>query len=216
MSDQIENEGRTLTARERVLEAAEKCFMARGYAAVTLRDIAGAVGIKHTSLYHHVPGGKEELFVEVVERSLERHRRGLRESVQTATPDFRSRLHAVADWFLGQEPMDLVRMTQSDMPSLSDQASERLIQLIYESVLLPVEAILHDAYRDGETENQDLGLISGGLVGMIQSLFSVPESKVSMSRNEMGRRLIDAFLDGIATTPSVPAATSRAGSRASR
>ena len=215
MSTQIEHEDRTLTARERVLEAAEECFMARGYAAVTLRDIAGAVGIKHTSLYHHVPGGKEELFVEVVERSLERHRRGLRESVQTAPANLRSRLHAVANWFLGQGPMDFVRMTQSDLPSLSDEASERLVMQMYESILLPVEAILRDAYRDGETENQDFGLISGGLVGMIQSLFAVPDSKVSMSREEMGRRLIDAFLDGIAATPS-RAATSRAESRASR
>lgn len=187
--------------------------MARGYAAVTLRDIAGAVGIKHTSLYHHVPGGKEELFVEVVERSLARHRRGLRESVEAAAPNLRSRLHAVADWFLGQGPMDLVRMTQSDIPSLSDAASERLVMQMYESILLPVEAILRDAYRDGETENDNFGLVSGGLVGMIQSLFSVPDSKVSMSRREMGQRLVDAFLDGIATNPA-GAATSPAESRA--
>lgn len=213
VSAQIEHEERTLTARERVLEAAEESFMARGYAAVTLRDIAAAVGIKHTSLYHHVPGGKEELFVEVVERSLERHRRGLRESVEAVRPDLRSRLHAVANWFLGQGPMDLVRMTQSDIPSLSDKASERLVLLIYQSILLPVEAILRDAHRAGETQNQDFGLIAGGLVGMIQSLFSVPDSKVSMSRHEMGRRLIDAFLDGIAATPS-DAATPPAESRA--
>ncbi len=213
MSVESNHEEHTLTARERVLGAAEECFMARGYAAVTLRDIAAAVGIKHTSLYHHVPGGKEELFVEVVERSLERHRRGLRESVQAAAPDLRSRLHAVADWFLGQGPMDLVRMTQSDLPSLSEEASERLVMQMYESILLPVEAILRDAYRDGETKNPDFGLISGGLVGMIQSLFSVPDSKVSMSRHEMGRKLIDAFLNGIAATPS-GVATSPAESRA--
>ena len=46
-------------ARERVLDGAAKLFTERGYAAVTLRDIAAEVGIRHTSLYHHVPGGKE-------------------------------------------------------------------------------------------------------------------------------------------------------------
>jgi AcrR family transcriptional regulator len=175
--------------------------MARGYAAVTLRDIAAAVGIKHTSLYHHVPGGKEELFVEVVERSLNRHRYGLRDAVLAAPDSLRSRLHAVADWFLGQSPMDLVRMTRSDIPSLSHEAAERLVQLAYDSILRPVEDILRDAYRDGETGNDQFGLIAGGLVGMIQSLFSVPDHVVQLSRREMGRRLVDAFLDGIGTSP---------------
>jgi AcrR family transcriptional regulator len=36
-------------ARERVLAAAERLFAERGYAAVTLRDIAAAVGIRHAS-----------------------------------------------------------------------------------------------------------------------------------------------------------------------
>lgn len=187
----------TVSARERVLEAAEACFMARGYAAVTLRDIAAAVGIKHTSLYHHVPGGKEELFVEVVERSLDRHRRGIRDTVAAAPRSLRPRLHAVAEWFLSQSPMDLVRMTQSDIPSLSDEASARLVQLAYDSILRPVEAIFRDAYADGETTSEEAGLLAGGIVGMVQSLFSVPEHAVQISRQEMGRKLVDVFIDGV-------------------
>ena len=46
-------------AKARVLEAAETLFHTRGYKAITLRDIASAVGLNHASLYHHVPGGKE-------------------------------------------------------------------------------------------------------------------------------------------------------------
>ncbi|MFW5684023.1 MAG: TetR/AcrR family transcriptional regulator [Spirochaetota bacterium] len=184
-----------------MLEAAELCFMARGYAAVTLRDIAAAVGIKHTSLYHHVPGGKEELFVEVVERSLARHRRGIREVLERAPAGLRARLHAISDWFLSQSPMDLVRMTQSDIPSLSDEAGVRLAQLTHQSILIPVEQVLAAAYERGESTNPDSGLLAGGIVGMVQSLFSVPEYAIRGSRGEMGRHLIDAFLDGIAPTP---------------
>ena len=197
MSTQIEHEDRTLTARERVLEAAESCFMARGYAAVTLRDIAAAVGIKHTSLYHHVPGGKEELFVEVVERSLERHRQGLRVAVERSPNALRPRLHAVADWFLTQSPMDLVRMTQSDIPALSEQASGHLEQLTHQSVLRPVERIIRDAYEAGEIRNTEFGLVAGGIVGMLQSLFSVPDFAVQESRAAMGRKLVDVFIDGL-------------------
>ncbi len=171
--------------------------MARGYAAVTLRDIAAAVGIKHTSLYHHVPGGKEELFVEVVERSLERHRQGLRDAVEHTPNALRPRLHAVADWFLTQNPMDLVRMTQSDIPALSKQASGHLEQLTYQSVLRPVERIIRDAYEAGEIRNTEFGLVAGGVVGMLQSLFSVPDFAVQESRAAMGGKLVDVFIDGL-------------------
>ena len=164
--------------------------MMRGYAAVTLRDIAAAVGIRHTSLYHHVPGGKEALFVEVLERSLERHRRGLRERVERSPRRLRARLHAVADWFLNQSPMDLVRMSQSDLPALTDEASDRLSRLIYESILVPVEMILRDACDTGEIADGDFGLVAGGIVGMIQSLFAVPPFAVQTSRAENTARSI--------------------------
>ena len=191
-----------LTPRERVLEAAERLFMARGYASVTLRDIAAEVGIKHTSLYHHVPGGKEELFIEVVQRSLDRHRRGLRDRIAAVPARLRDRLHAVAEWFLNQSPMDLVRMTQSDIPALSSEAASRLEQLAYESILRPVEHVLRDAHEAGETLSDEFGLVAGGLVGMIQSLFSVPEYAVQESRAAMGRRLVDYVIDGIAAPVS--------------
>ena len=171
--------------------------MARGYAAVTLRDIAAEVGIKHASLYHHVPGGKEELFVEVLERNLERHRAGLRDRVEGVATDLRSRLHAVAEWFLSQSPMDLVRMTQSDMPALSSEAADRLMELTHRSILVPVEGILREAHAAGEIGTEEFGLVAGGLVGMIQSLFSVPDRAIRGSRSEMGRRLVDIFIDGI-------------------
>ncbi len=184
--------------RDRVLNAAEHLFMLRGFAAVTLRDIAGEVGIKHASLYHHVPGGKEELFVEVIKRSLNRHRDGIRHAMEQAKPDIRSRLHAISDWFLSQSPMDLVRMTRSDIPALSSDASGRLEQMTYEAILRPIEGILRTAHDAGEISVEQTGLVAGGIVGMVQSLFSVPDYALRPSRPQMGRDLIDAFIDGIA------------------
>jgi len=186
-----------MTPRERVLVAAEHCFMERGYAAVTLRDIASEVGIKHASLYHHFPGGKEELFVEVVERSLAAHRSGLSRVIRGAGGSTRSQLHAVSKWLLSQSPMDLVRMTQSDMPALPPEEAGRLSQLTYDTVLSPVQEILRKGIAGGQLADIDPGLVAGGLVGMIESLFSVPDHAVRGSRTEMGRRLVDCFVDGL-------------------
>lgn len=53
------------TGRRRVLDAAAELFVSQGYAGTTLRQIAGAAGIKAGSIYHHFDS-KEELFVAVL------------------------------------------------------------------------------------------------------------------------------------------------------
>jgi AcrR family transcriptional regulator len=54
---------------ERILDAAEALFAARGYAATTLRDVARAVGLRNPSLYNHFDG-KEALYAAVLERGI--------------------------------------------------------------------------------------------------------------------------------------------------
>lgn len=189
----------TTEARERVLDAAERLFAHKGYTAVTLRDVGAAAGIKHASLYHHVPGGKEALFVEVTERHLHRHRTGLTEAIAQVEPDIRAQLHAAADWLLSQPPMDLIRMAYSDMPSIAAAHAERLSQMAYASMIVPMAQALEQARERGEVHHRDLGLVAGGLLGMIESLYAVPDTVLNetQTRKQMAHDLIDVVLDGI-------------------
>ena len=75
-------------AYERVMDTAERLFARKGYNAVTLRDIASEIGIHHTTVYHHVPGGKEQLYIDVVERNLGHHRQGLTQAIASAPLTF--------------------------------------------------------------------------------------------------------------------------------
>ncbi len=184
-------------ARGRVLDAAERLFAEKGYASVTLRDIAAEVGIRHTSLYHHVPGGKEELFVEVTERHLIRHRDGLARAIEGAAPGVRARLHAAADWLLSQPPMDLVRMAYSDLPRIDPGQAGRLSMLAYTSLLLPIAESLRQAQQAGEIDHHDLGMVAGGLLGMVESMYAVPDNEVKSSRQAMAHDLIDLLLRGL-------------------
>lgn len=187
-------------ARELVLQAAEQLFAVKGYAGTTLRDIATAVGIRHASLYHHAPGGKEELFVEVMGRALRRHRSGLEQALLSAPTCLRGQLYAVADWLMAHAPMDLVRMAHADLPAIDAAQAERLSHMAHESLLLPVERALRAAAANGELEARDLGVVAGGLVGMIESLHAIPEISLARdgrTRAELAHCLIDVMLDGL-------------------
>lgn len=191
------NKTETTEARERVLAAAERLFAEKGYATVTLRDIAQQVGIRHASLYHHVPGGKEALFIEVTERTLARHRAGLEQAIGAAPDDVRSQLCAAADWLLAQPPMDLIRMNFSDMPAINASHAERIGDLAYSSLIAPLERVLHRARERAEITHDNVGMIAGGLLGMIQSLHAVPEYALEQPRATMASALIDVMLNGL-------------------
>jgi AcrR family transcriptional regulator len=50
-----------LSTREKIMDAAIRLFSDRGYSQVTMRDIAGMVGIKAASIYNHFPSKRSIL-----------------------------------------------------------------------------------------------------------------------------------------------------------
>ena len=60
-----------LTTKEKIAQAALDLFSVRGYEAVSIRDIAGAVGIKESSIYNHFKS-KQAIFDALVEENARR------------------------------------------------------------------------------------------------------------------------------------------------
>lgn len=186
-------------ARERVLDVAERLFAQRGYTAVTLRDIAAELGMRHASLYYHVPGGKEELFEEVTTRTLTRHASGIQQALSIATPTLEAQLLALADWLVTQPPMDLLRMSFSDLPAISPERAERLSRLAYAALIGPVEHVLGQAQQRGEVADHNLPMVAGLLLGTIQSLFAAPASIVGspVQLRAMAHKAVRVLLVGL-------------------
>ncbi len=65
------------TTRERIMEAAIELFGAKGYANVSVRELAAAVGIKPASIYNHF-SGKEEILNFILENVAFSTHKGLR------------------------------------------------------------------------------------------------------------------------------------------
>lgn len=79
-------------ARRRLFEAAIDLFGARGFHAVSVRDVANQLGMAPGAIYAHV-ASKQELLFELVKIGLEEHRSRLRDALLDA----------------GSEPFDQVR-----------------------------------------------------------------------------------------------------------
>jgi len=71
--------------RERFLDASARLFRRQGYAGTGLKLITAESGAPWGSLYHHFPGGKEELGVATITRSGRRYEKVLHNLAAEAT-----------------------------------------------------------------------------------------------------------------------------------
>jgi TetR/AcrR family transcriptional regulator, cholesterol catabolism regulator len=196
-ADRADPQEEAPAARSRVLDSAELLFMNKGFDSVTLRDIASAIGLTHASLYYHFPGGKEELFAEVMERNIRRHGEGLSASMEAGGRELRGKLRGAAAWLLSQPPMDLIRMARNDLKALKPDVARRIMDLVYELILGRLQKTLEESRRSGEVGACDPGLLAGGIFGLIESLHSVPVAIVGRDRYAMACELLDVLLKGI-------------------
>jgi AcrR family transcriptional regulator len=195
MSELPQNETRT-----RILAAADGLFSRRGYAAVTLRDIAAEVGMRHASLYYYAPGGKEQLFIEVMERNLRQHRAGVEQAVVSAGDDLRAQLIAVAHWLLNQPPLDFARMAHADLRVLPQEHADQLTRLVY-AVHEPIIAAFVAARARGEIRFAEPDLAALAFVAVIQGFHAVPASYTGGALDPVVQRVVGMLLDGWRHTP---------------
>lgn len=152
-----------------LLEVAERLFREKGYQGVSLGQFARAAGIRKPSLYHHFPGGKEELFVAVQTRMFERMGTELKQTIDDAGPWLPDQLHAAARWFLAQPPMFMLSMIHNDMAELSEQGRAALGRASYGLIMGPLMAVVRQACARGEAREIDPHTVAGAFLAVIES-----------------------------------------------
>lgn len=185
-------------SRARVLDAAEKLFMERGYASVTMRDIADALGVKQAALYYHAPKGKEQLYREVVAHNMTRQREGLEKAIATAAPELEAQLGAIADWLVEQAPVDMMRMVRSDAIQISQEYAKEVIQQVDQSMMQPIVGVIRAAQTRGEVRPIVPEMIAGMVLAIVNwVVYFDSTQRFHVPGKVMMRQVIDVMLHGI-------------------
>lgn len=69
-------------ARDRLVDAAERCFAKFGVAKTTLEDVAGEAGVSRATVYRYFEGGRDEIILGVVLREARSFLEGLQRRLQ--------------------------------------------------------------------------------------------------------------------------------------
>ena len=57
--------------RQQILEVARELFLSKGYKGVSMKEVAEELQVTSAALYYHFPGGKQDLFFNIIQKMLE-------------------------------------------------------------------------------------------------------------------------------------------------
>lgn len=180
------------------MDVAEAHLARQGYMGVSLEAIAGEVGISKPALYYHFPGGKEQLFVEIAHRSLDRIRAGLESSMGRAGGGA-GKLSAAARWLMEEgarghpvnEMRDVARFA-------SEEHHAALAEGFCRSLYGPIRGVIGAAIESGEFRGGDPEAMTWAFLGLVSGMLDV--SGVPAGAGSRGSRMADEmvgiFLEG--------------------
>jgi AcrR family transcriptional regulator len=153
-----------LARRRQLLDAALEVFVARGYHAAAMDEIAERAGVSKPVLYQHFPG-KQELYLALLDESVERLIEGVAGALRSTT-DNRQRVNATFEAYFGYvaEHSGTFRLVFE-----SDFTSEPAVRERLEATnLLCADMISQVIKEDGGLGDDEAHLLSIGLLGMAQ------------------------------------------------
>lgn len=184
-------------ARERVLDVAEKLFMDHGYADVSMRDIARVLGVQQAALYYHA-SNKEELFVAVLERNMQRQHTGLQKAIASAPHDLSSQLTAVARWLVEHMPIDMIRILRSDSAHISPTYASQVLHQVSEAMMQPIIDILQSEQNRAHVRPINPYLLSGMMIGVMNWVaYFDQQAELEMTTDEIIEDVIKVLMHGL-------------------
>jgi AcrR family transcriptional regulator len=183
------------TTRREILAAAWTQARAEGLAAITLRDIAGAVGMKAPSLYFHFDS-KAAIYDAMFEQAWTDCRDAMREVRREATGTPRQRLKVKSRAFFEFCVADPARhqlMNTRAVPGFVP--SERAYQPAVE------------AFRDTEDELAEIGITDPAAVDLLTALMTglIQQQQANDPGGDRWARLLDRAMDMYADNLGLPA-----------
>lgn len=185
--------------RARILLEATRLFTARGYAGLSMRELAGAAGVSKAGLYYYFKD-KESLFLAVLAASLERME-GLILASRREGETTREQVRAMLKAILAQVPeqRSIIRLASQEMARLSRKAQVEFGRLYHEKFIGRVEEVLRQGIARGELRPVDARLATWLLLGMAYPfLYQAHERELGPPEAAVDL-MVAVFFDGVAS-----------------
>lgn len=138
---------RNVAGRSNILTVARRLFMTRGYRGVSTREIAEAVGVTQPALYHHF-GGKEALYVAVLEDELQELSQVMRQAARPGGSAV-DHLAAMATAISERSEHDLSLMFHDLRFEVSESSRLRIRAGFQQALVAPMQEMIRSLADEG-------------------------------------------------------------------
>jgi len=183
------------TRKDEIIKTAAKLFKEKGYSAVTMRDLAKAMGIKAASLYNHI-NSKQDILKDIIISLAEEFTEGMK-AIKSSQGTSIEKLKAIVKLHV-----DITSRNTYGMASLNNDWMHLEEKLEY---YLQLRSNYENEFRDILIEginqceivdsNVDVTLFS--MLSTLRSLYLWIPQKDDLNPERLAQNLSDVLIDGI-------------------
>lgn len=192
---------RTGDIRTAAIATASDLLIANG-PGLSMESVARQLGVRTPSLYHHFPGGRDEMILAVATHYCGIFSTALGGIVEGTGP-VRDKLLAVARYFAGTGSVHPYNVLGEEQSLITPASRDTLKSLFAEAVEAPLLALFHQGIATGELQTADPEMAMRSLLALLLRLtqmIGTPEQKATLPEF-----ITDLVLHGIATEPRTAA-----------
>lgn len=180
---------------DRLLEVAARDFRRYGYASMSMRELAEALGIQKASLYHHIKS-KDDLLLRICMTSLDRITAAVQEACATASEDERLEAAVRAHCSVALRDQDMHAVMLGEMRSLTAENAGlvRARRSNYESIM---RGLIEADQRAGRLRSDiSAKLLTLALLNLLNWTIFWYHFEGPWTPDELSAYLTDIFLRG--------------------
>ena len=184
-----------LSRRDQIIETASRLFKEKGFSAVTMRDLAGDLGIKAASLYNHI-NSKQEILKSIIISLADEFTEGMHR-IKTSDINSIDKLKSIVDLHVKITSRNTFGMASlnNDWMHLEDQLDYYLeLRENYEN---DFRAIIQAGIDNGEILNRDVEVMLFSILSTLRSLYLWIPKKEDLDAEQLSKDLSDTLIDGV-------------------
>ena len=181
--------------RDQIIETASRLFKEKGFSAVTMRDLAGDLGIKAASLYNHI-NSKQEILKSIIISLADEFTEGMHR-IKTSDINSIDKLKYIVDLHVKITSRNTFGMASlnNDWMHLEDQLDYYLeLRENYEN---DFRAIIQAGIDNGEILNRDVEVMLFSILSTLRSLYLWIPKKEDLDAEQLSKDLSDTLIDGV-------------------
>lgn len=181
--------------KDEIINTAAKLFKEKGYSAVTMRDLATAMGIKAASLYNHI-NSKQEILKAIIISIAEEFTNGMNSIIQSEASNI-SKLESIVSLHVNITANNTNGMASlnNDWMHLEDQLEYYLkLRNEYEANFLH---IIENGISNSEIKNYNPEIIMFSMLTTLRSLYLWIPKKEDLDANNLAVNLSEVLISGI-------------------